>query len=243
MASPSSAATARRATVEVLIDGHLGGTGWIADAGGWVVTAAHGVAGWKSGIEVVSDVLGRRPAEVAALDLGHDLALLHVSEGERPFPVLSLSSTPPPVGEELSLFGTALFRHDLRLTGRVARAQAAFEPLSATGDYARVFVVAAAVPPGLSGGAWVDRSGRVVGVQSGVVTHAGRPVALALAAPVDAVRRLLEERADIPTASLGCGLEELPSQPAGFIARLPAGTEGVVSVPIRANSPARAAGL
>lgn len=236
-------ATVRRASVEILIDGHLEGTGWIADGAGWVVTAAHAVAGWRGGIEVVSEDLGRHAAEVVALDLGHDLALMRIVAGARPWPVLALAPRPAVAGEELSLFGTALFRHGLRIGGRVAHAEATFEPLSSTRDYARVFVVAAAVPPGLSGGAWVDREGRVVGCQSGVVTHAGLPVGLALAAPLDAVRRLLSERADVPTASLGCGLEELPSQPSGFIARLPAGTEGVVCVPVHADGPACAAGL
>ncbi|MDP6539828.1 MAG: S1C family serine protease [Planctomycetota bacterium] len=233
----------RRATVEVLVAGHLEGTGWAADAEGWIVTAAHAVVGWRSGIEVVSQTGERFPAEVAAVDLGSDLALLRVVGSEGSWPVLPLAARVPSAGEELSLFGTALFRHELRLAGRVARSEATFEPLAATKEYARVFVVDAAVPPGLSGGAWVDRFGQVVGCQSGVVTEQGRPVGLALAAPVDAIDRLLAERTDRIVPTMGCGLEELPSQSSGFLARLPTGVEGLVCVPVHPDSPAQAAGL
>ena len=238
-----SLAGARDAAVEVLVGGHLTGSGWIADPAGWVVTASHGVVGVSETIEVMSPALGRRVAAVAAHDLGHDLALLRVEPGDGPYPCLQLADRPPKPGDEVFLFGSALYRRDLLLRNTVARSEERFEHLASTGDFVRSFLIHGTALPGSSGGAWCDAAGRVVGCQSGMVTQNGRPASIAIAAPLDAIRHLLDVRAHVETASLGCGLENLVTQPAGFIARLPAGVEGVVTVPVPPGGPVREAGI
>ena len=100
-------------------------------------------------------------------------------------------------------------------------------------------------PPGTSGGCWVDRRGRVIGVQSGYlnIDKTRTPSGIAFSAPPDAIRRLLDRRGAPPAATLGTRLDELWTQPEGFIARLPAGAEGVITVVPIKGGPVASAGL
>ncbi|NRA96564.1 MAG: trypsin-like peptidase domain-containing protein [Planctomycetes bacterium] len=238
-----SHARARAASVEILVGGHLTGSGWIADPEGWIVTASHGVIDVSGTLEVMSPTLGRRAAEVVAHDLGHDLALLRVKGGGGPYPVLPLADRIPDPGSHVFLFGSALYRRDLLLRSAVARAEETFEHLASTGDFVRSFLIHGTALPGSSGGAWCDTAGRVVGCQSGMVTQNSQSAGIAIAAPIDAIRHLLDVRTDVITASLGCGLENLVTQPAGFVARLPAGIDGVVTVPVPKTGPVHDAGI
>jgi S1-C subfamily serine protease len=89
----------------------------------------------------------------------------------------------------------------------------------------------------------VDRRGRVVGVQSGYLNSAKAPAMIAIAAPPSALRTLLDTRTSAETTTLGTRLDELWTQPRGFINRFPAGTQGVVTVVPRENGPVAKAGL
>src|SRR5437868_828515 len=62
--------------VEILIDNHLDGSGWIATADGIAVTTAHVVGSPGKRIEIQSESLGRLEAKVIAVDRGNDTALL-----------------------------------------------------------------------------------------------------------------------------------------------------------------------
>ncbi len=231
------------ASVEILVGGHLAGTGWIADESGIVVTASHGVVAKSDALEVSSATLGRLPARLLAHDLGHDLALLRLEQADEPYPALRLTERAPAVGDPVFLWGSVLYRSGLQLTGTVARARPIYEPLGLTRDYARALLIHGQAPPGTSGGAWCDADGRVVACQSGAITHGRQFAGVAIAAPADAIRGLLARKANVDRPTLGCGLEDLESQSAGFIARLPNGADGVVTVPVHPEGPAAEAGL
>jgi S1-C subfamily serine protease len=62
-------------------------------------------------------------------------------------------------------------------------------------------------------------------------------------APVDAIRRLLDSRADAATPTPGLGVDELWQQSAGFLAKLPPGTQGLVASVVRGEGPAARAGI
>jgi S1-C subfamily serine protease len=136
------------------------GSGWI-EASGLVVTNAHVVAGESE--TTVEDLAGRTyDAFVVAFDPVRDLAVLRVDGLVAPGLQLGsgdvgtlgavyghpgggpLRASPARVGEEIVAVGTDIYR-----TGESRR---------------EVFVLAAALQPGDSGGALVDETGEVIGV-------------------------------------------------------------------------------
>jgi S1-C subfamily serine protease len=229
------------AGAEVFVDGHLAGSGWFADPQGLVVTAAHVV--WnRTKIEVLCGA-GRQAAEVVALDRGHDIALLRVPIRPTPYPVLSIGAAPLGVGETIYLYGAPMYRHGLMVSGTVARATPGFEYYGDQQQYARVFYVSGPSPVGFSGGPWVDRQGRVVGNQSGMIRNGTDSVGIANVAPVEAIQRLLQAKQSAATADIGLGIDEFWEEPTDYIAKFPAGTSGLVPVVVHGNGPSKDAGL
>jgi len=202
------------------------------------------VKGKTDGIEVVSPVAGRLKAERIATDLGHDVALLRVPERDEPYPALPIAERMPPPGTEVFLFGDPVFQHRLLLTGSVSVAEPRYCHNPIVRGYTRVFCVAGASPNGTSGGCWVDRRGRVVGVQSGYLNiRAKVPAGIATVSTPDAIRELLATKRSPETPTLGTKLDELWTQPRGFIARFPRGTTGIVTVVPLKGGPVAKAGL
>lgn len=225
---PSVYARAEAAGIEILVDGHLEGSGVIVDPAGYALTAAHVVELAAPRVEVRT-ARGRVGAQRIALDLAHDLALLKLDPRPDggPWSALPIAEAPPAAGERVLLFGAPIYRHAVLLEGMIARDTPSFEYLGSLSRYERVVHISGASPQGTSGGPWLDSAGRVVGIQSGVMTNRSVPVGIAYAAPLDAIRSLVATRADRVTATAGVAIEELCEQPAEFIARYPAGTEGL----------------
>lgn len=233
----------KNASVEILVDGHLEGSGWFADAEGFVITAAHAVSRTNTNIEIISENIGRLPVEIVAADRGHDIALLKVKNGKEPFSFLKIAQCIPEPSKPVYLYGAALFHHGIMLGGIVAREGTTFTYYTDRQMLVRCYHVTAPSPPGTSGGPWIDKDGDVVGNQSGFITHHGTGAGIALVAPPDAIKKLVTSKKSIPTPTLGCGLEELWTQSPGFIKRFPSSTEGVITIPIHAGGPVEAAGL
>jgi len=233
------------ASVEILADGRLQGSGWFADSAGYIITAAHVTSMHDPKVlECVWAAGGRRvPVDVIATDWANDVALLSVGEHIRDVPFLELAEDIPVPGQEVFLFGAPLFRHDFMVGGRVAKSRPAFDYFADRSMYMRSYAVTAPSPPGCSGGPWIDRRGRVVGTQSGFHNWQGGQSGIAIVSVPEAIRQLLRTHQSVVRASLGCGLEELWSQSPGFICRFPKGSEGVVTIPIEEGGAVEAAGL
>jgi 2-alkenal reductase len=97
----------------------------------------------------------------------------------------------------------------------------------------------AAINPGNSGGPLVDTAGRLIGVNTAIVSPAGASAGIGFAIPVDTVNRIVpalirEGRAPLP----GIGIVAIPDE---IAAR--AGIRGVVIRAVRAGSSAAEAGL
>lgn len=235
---------AEKATVEILVDGRLDGSGWFASADGLVVTAGHVVVGRTDHrIEILSPVAGRKPARFVAIDRGHDLALLRVDQDDEPYPYLKVAQKMPTPGEDVWLFAAANFRHKLMLRGSVARRQSTYEYFSNNKQYTNVYHVSAPSPPGTSGGCWLDLRGRVVGNQSAFMTVSGAGAGIAMLSPPEAIGRLVKAQQTMPTTTTQCAFEELWTQPVGYIANYPPGSAGLVPVLIQPDGAAAKAGL
>ena len=183
----------RRSTVHVSSAGQGHGSGIIVKSDGTIVTNAH-VA--RPGKSVVTLWDGRSfPAEIAARDPRHDLAILQVPASDLPAAPLG-DSNRLRAGELVIAIGNPLGFMGALTAGIVH----AVGPLPGLGP--RKWIQAGVrLAPGNSGGPLADASGNVVGVNTMV---AGR---LGLAVPSNEVSRLLRGETPQP---LGVTLRPIP---------------------------------
>ncbi len=232
---------AKAAGVEVLVEGHLSGSGWFADKSGLVMTAAHVIEKPGRRLEINSPSLNRLPAKVIAVDLGHDLALLKVELNQREAPALNFAQRMPAPGTEVYCFGAPLYRHGVLLDGKVACESPAFEYYEE--HYVETLLFAATIPSGMSGGPWLNSDGEVLGVQSGVMSQGGVPVGIAFVAPLAATQSLFEHRQTAATPTMGAAVEELWQQDGKALGRFPPQTDGLVLSRLQDDGPAARGGL
>ncbi len=232
---------AKRASAEILVDGHFGGSGFFVDEEGLLLTAAHVIGRPGSRIEILSPQTGRIEAEVVAVDLGHDSVLLRVEPRDNGYAALPIAEKLPPPGDDVFLFGAPLFRHAVLLCGTIARDDLVYSYY--TGRYNEVLHVACTVQSGMSGGPWVNRRGEVVALQSGVMSANAIPIGIAHAIPYTAIRDLLNERRNAATPTMGAAVEELWQHGRSLLDRFAPGTEGLVLRNVIKDGPAARAGL
>ena len=232
---------AKAATVEVLVDDHLQGTGWFVDPQGWAFTAAHMIASPANRVEVLAAAAGRRGAKVVAVDLGHDLALLKVEPRDGGYPAMPLAKSVPPPGESIYLLGTPIFRHSVLLRGMVASDRPVFEYYSSR--YVEILHVSATLQGGTSGAAWFNRRGEVVGQQSAVMSLNSVPVGITDMIPVEAIHALWKTKKTASTPSMGMAVEETWQQDRKLLERFPPQTEGLVVRVLEKDRPAERTGL
>lgn len=232
--------------VDVLIEGRLDGSGSVVDPGGIVLTAAHvvGLPGHK--VEVNSKTLGRLPAEVIAIDYGHDLCLLQLPKREQPYQALSLAAAWPEPTTPVYLFGNPFFRREVLLAGRVARKRHTYEYIGWEGNnksFIAAMHIAGMTPPGVSGAPWVNGRGEVLGLQSSAMKIEGSMQGLASVAPLAAIARLLEARGHAKTCTMQLAVEEIFAQSREFISQLPADARGVICVQVQSEGAGGKAGI
>lgn len=241
--SPDGAlyAKAKAACVEVLVNGHLNGSGCIVSPDGLVLTAAHVVEEPNRKLELMNPQIGRSMATVAAVDLGHDLALVQISSASSVLSTLEFADRPPPPARNVFLIGAPIYRHAVLVPGKTARDGLTFEYY--TEHYVEVTHVAATVPMGMSGGPWLDASGRIVGIQSGVMSQNAIPVGIAFVAPLDAAKKLLKSRETASTPTLGVAVDELWQQDRKTLDRFPPDKEGLLVTVLQDDGPAARSGI
>ncbi len=192
----------KSSALEVLVDGRLSGSGCFVTSYGLALTAAHILKSAKQ-VEVLTNGFGRLNAVVVATDLGNDLALLRIERLAGLFPHLELSNRVPTIGESVYLFGAPVYRHNLMVTGRLAKPETQFEWNEVNKRYTEVYPVAAMTPEGFSGAPWVDEEGEIVGLQSGMLSWKGSPMGVAFMIPARALSRLVAAVKDVESPSLG----------------------------------------
>jgi S1-C subfamily serine protease len=232
----------KAASLVVMLEGQMKGSGALVDAGGLVITSAHGIGRKGSRVEVLTAAAERLRAEVVAVDLGHDLALLKLPAREADYPFLSLA-------DQLPGFGTAIFclaqpeslGAPILFRGLVTNENPTFVQVLA--DYVPALALEGTLPPGTSGGPWVDIQGRLVALQFGFLHMHNIPIGVAFASPLGAIRQLLASRQHAKTPFTGMVISELWRQQPNSLRMFPPQTEGLFIVSVADNQPAARAGL
>jgi 2-alkenal reductase len=214
------------------------GTGFVWDAAGNVVTNAH-VIGNARRVAVRTATGSFISAEVIGVAPNYDLAVVRVTgRADIPAPMPIGSSADLKVGQWVFAVGNP-FGLDQTLTTGVISALKRRLPTAGGREISGVIQTDAAINPGNSGGPLLDSAGRVIGVNTAIISPSGTSAGIGFAIPIDVVNRVVPEligKGRVPTPGIGIivGSEELAAR---------AGVEGVVIIRTTPDSPAERAGL
>jgi serine protease Do len=171
-----------------------GGSGFIIDAAGLILTNKHVVADAKAEYTVILNDDRRFPAEILSRDPINDVAILKIAATK--LPTLALSDAAKlELGQSVIAIGNALglFRNTVSLgivSGLSRSISAQADPDAAPQEMRGLIQTDAAINPGNSGGPLVDSNGEVVGVNAAIITGAQ---SIGFAIPVNAARRDLSD--------------------------------------------------
>jgi 2-alkenal reductase len=213
-----------------------GGTGFIWDKAGHIVTNNHVVQApdiavrMPNGDIVRATVIGRAPQ--------YDLAVLRLARPPAA-PALAIgASSELKVGQTVFAIGNP-FGLDQSLTSGIVSALQRRLPTPDGREINNVIQTDAAINPGNSGGPLLDSAGRVIGVTTAIYSPSGANAGVGFAIPIDTVARVvpqLIQSGRAPTPGIGV----LAANEAAS-ARL--GVEGVLIYRVVPDAPAQRAGL
>jgi 2-alkenal reductase len=186
-------------------DGVQSGTGFVWDATGNIVTNNHVVSG-TADVAVRLATGGSLEADIVGTAPNYDLAVIRLRNPQAPLrPVAVGSSADLRIGQFAFAIGNP-FGLDQSLTFGVISALHRRLPTSSGHQISDVIQTDAAVNPGNSGGPLLDSSGRVVGVNTAIISPSGSNAGIGFAIPIDVVNRvvpMLIRDGRVPTPGIG----------------------------------------
>jgi len=176
--------------------GHLhfgGGSGFVVDPSGIIVTNVHVVVADHLDYEITTSEGKKHPAVLAATDPIHDIAFLKIKDDYR-LPALPLGdSSKIKLGQCVLAVGNALglFRNTVSsgiISGLSRSIEANNESLSE--NLHGLIQTDAAINPGNSGGPLIDMDGKAIGINAASVMQAEN---IGFAIPINTIKKDLEQ--------------------------------------------------
>ncbi|QQL44135.1 S1C family serine protease [Sulfuriroseicoccus oceanibius] len=219
------------------------GSGVLVNRSGIVVTNNHVI----EGATVVNvQIQGRKEpvhARVLGVDPSTDLAVLKVEGDDLPAAVFADSDTVKP-GDLVLAIGSPFGLEQSVTSGIVSATGRSDLGIVARGQGYEDFIQTdASINPGNSGGALIDNRGRVIGINTAILSRSGGNVGIGLAIPTDMVLDVVEQIVkfgEIRRGYLGVVMNELDLEAAR---RVGLDDAGVVVRQVVMDSPAFVAGI
>jgi S1-C subfamily serine protease len=168
------------------------GSGFIWNKQGHLVTNFHVVYGATSITVTLADRTEHK-AKVVGADPDHDLAVLQIQAPEESLsPVTIGTSHDLRVGQKVLAIGNPFGLDHTLTTGVVSALGRTIKSLS-NRTIEGVIQTDAAINPGNSGGPLLDSAGRLIGVNTQIVSPSGAFAGIGFAVPVDTVNRIVPE--------------------------------------------------
>ncbi len=215
-----------------------GGSGFILNANGFIVTNNHVVEN-AADIQVKLDDGRELPAKVVGRDAKTDLALLRIDATG--LPVIPLGdSTALQVGEPVMAIGNPFGLEQTVTTGIVS----ATGRVIGSGPYDNFIQTDASINPGNSGGPLINARGEVVGINTAIFSRGGGSVGIGFAVPSSLAKTVITQLADHGTVErgwLGVSIQPLTKELASSFKR--DDTTGALVSAVMEGSPAAKAGV
>ncbi|MBN1810926.1 MAG: trypsin-like peptidase domain-containing protein [Anaerolineae bacterium] len=224
------------------------GSGFVYDAEGHIITNYHVVQGAES-VSVALSNGEMYEAEIVGTDPPTDLAVLKIEAGSLPDPLSLADSDQLKVGQFVIAIGNP-FGQEGTLTVGVISALGRIIESPDGGFIGEAIQTDAAVNPGNSGGPLLDLRGRVVGVNSQIISPSGASAGIGFAVSSNTVTRVVPEliaRGRYPHPWLaGASFAPFGAQEAELLRQagmdVPVGA-GLLIIEVASGTPAAQAGL
>jgi S1-C subfamily serine protease len=181
------------------------GSGFIWDKQGHVVTNYHVIRGAEAAKVTLADGSNRQ-AQLTGVAPDNDLAVLKIDAAESQLPAIDIgTSADLQVGQKVYAIGNP-FGLDQTLTTGVVSAVGRVIKSATDRPISGVIQTDAAINPGNSGGPLMDSAGRLIGVNTAIVSPSGAYSGIGFAIPVDTVNRVVPQlirRGRVPRPDLG----------------------------------------
>ncbi len=216
------------------------GSGFVWDAEGHIVTNAHVVIAGRNPSWVVTLADGTEyDARLIGYELEKDLAVLKIdAPRDQLVPVELGDSHSLVVGQKVLAIGNP-FGYDQTLTTGVISALGRVIASQAQTTIRDVIQTDASINPGNSGGPLLDSGGRLIGVNTSIVSPSRASAGIGFAVPVATVNNVVPQLiryGDVPR--VGLGVDIVPDHVARQF-----GVTGVIIQSVRRGSAAERAGL
>jgi len=220
------------------------GSGFVIDREGWILTNRH-VVDDADNVWVTTSTGKRYGAKVVGRDARTDVAVLKITPRE-PLTVLPLGDSGKvepgewvmAVGNPFGLGGNSVSVGVVSFKGRPL-------DLSERGTPIEMIQTDAAINPGNSGGPLIDAEGRVVGINTLIMTQGvAQSSGVGFAVPINAAKAVLpqlKEKGHVTRGWLGVQIQALDEDLARSLGL--SGTDGALVSDVKAGSPADQAGL
>jgi S1-C subfamily serine protease len=166
------------------------GSGFLWDADGHVVTNFHVIQGADSALVTLVDH-STREASLVGFDRNQDLAVLRIeASGAAIRPIALGTSSDLRVGQKVFAIGNPFGLDQTLTTGVISGLDR--EIMSVGGFPIRdVIQTDAAINPGNSGGPLLDSAGRLIGINTAILSKGGSSAGVGFAVPADTVNRVV----------------------------------------------------
>jgi serine protease Do len=218
------------------------GSGVIVSADGYILTANHVVEGADTVKVALADGEREFDAKVIGTDPPSDLAVLRIN-AKKPLPAITLADSDKlQVGDMVLAIGNPFAVGQTVTMGIISALQRGGFGISGYEDFIQTD---AAINPGNSGGALVDVEGRLVGINTAIMSRSGGFQGVGFAVPVNMARFVMDrliESGKVVRGYLGISIQALTPELAKEF-NLPDESSGVLVGGLTPNSSAGRAGL
>lgn len=206
------------------------GSGVIVTPDGYTITNAHVITANPNTGDLVEEVLVKvsekeeYKASIVGYDRSTDVAVLKI-DADRPLPFVTLSNSDNlQVGDVVFAVGNPLGIGKTVTMGIIsATMKSELGVLDQAGSYENFIQTDASINPGNSGGALLDSKGRLIGINTAIISQTRSSIGIGLAIPVNMARKVLTdfvEGGELRRGFLGVELDETDRSGGALISKV-----------------------
>jgi S1-C subfamily serine protease len=168
------------------------GSGSIIDSAGHILTNHHVIRD-STKLEVTLSDGGKWPARLVGIDPDNDLAVIKIDAPKEKLTVIPMGdSSELQIGQKVLAIGNPFGLGQTLTTGIISSLGRSIRSEAGT-LIEDVIQTDAAINPGNSGGPLLDSKGKIIGINSAIISPTGASVGIGFAIPVNTAKRILPE--------------------------------------------------